>query len=169
MNYLHNAVYSFMKDHGIKPFELFHIRCNIEKDYELYEKLRSLTVGYFDNLYEFHLLESLKERAKPEDENIIVTNILNGTIIVSPVYAFLPEKGERYYYLESTVPAHPEKVSAVYAEWNNTLSDFARYEIGNCFRSEKEVTSKINFYDDMASVYKQKLVMHKEKAFANVA
>ena len=112
MNYLHNAIYSFMKDHGIKPFELFHIRCDIEKDYELYEKLRSLTVGYFDNLYEFHLLESLKERAKPEDESIIVTNILNGTIIVSPVF---------------------------------------------------------NFYDDMASVYKQKLVMHKEKAFASVA
>ena len=35
MNYLHNAVHSFMKDHGIKPFELFHIRCDIEKDYDL--------------------------------------------------------------------------------------------------------------------------------------
>ena len=172
MNYLHHGgVCQFMKDKAIRPYEYFYIHCIVDKmGVKLSDSLRKFTVGYFTESYDFSLKDTLKVIASDETERLILACILTGDIEITPAERYLPDVNDIYYYLDDNNNSYPDDVNIRRVAWENSLDDYARYDLGNCFRLEKEawLAAENNFYNDASARHKIKSDEYKAKAFAMV-
>ncbi len=148
MNYIHNIIKTFMKDHGIKPFEKF--------------KIGELSTGWFDNEYNIH------NEAKSGTEKVLF-KLLNNEEDVEMISAFLPEKDDIYYYFREKNPSHPELLTICQAQWMNTLADLCRHRSGNCFRSQKEAYRYEKIYDKYIKEYTDFTATTRKKNYAKVS
>ena len=120
MNYIHNVVYNFMKDHGLKPMELFRI-----------DGKGVSGTGFFTEKYDFHTTDTYSNHRNYNVEAGILMKILAGDVVIIPVGRYAPTVNDLYYHW-----ADEDRVERTV--WKNSPDDYARYTVGNCFRTENE-------------------------------
>ena len=147
MNYLHNIIHNYMKDHGIKPLELFEI--NLDGTPGNPNKL----TGYFTPEKEFVTEKNNKMKTAE-----VLLQILSGKANIQPLKDYTPEKGDPYYYLEEQNTSQPNRLETRKTIWNDTLTDYSRHMLGNCFRNEAEATKYKNekYYHKIKNDYENK-------------
>ena len=151
MNYIHEAIKKFMQDNGIKLNERFYFAC---------EQPFTSGNGYFTSnqeaKYEFHTC-FIGEKNKETESNILI-NILNGSLKIEPLHSYMPENGDTYYYFCHASQINLERLTVRSAKWSTSLEDLARYDTGNCFRSEAEANRESEeFYFFKVEEYQKEL------------
>lgn len=159
MDYIHNAVYSFMKDNGIKPNEKFRIVPD--------KPSANTLIGFFTEDKEFHLEDiNANHKFKDKEANILI-GILQGYIQIELIGRYMPTVNDRYFSIVSMNQSKPKEVKIQMATWTNSIEDLSMYAIHNCFRSENDaqIAIKNNFYGNLMNHYNTQFEEHRKEYF----